>query len=328
MLSKNQKRFLVSYYIWHVNHNIFGNTFRICFILSTTTFLIIFTPFEIYFSFRDIWFKRWIPIHSKYLKTEKIKIKIGTKKSSNKPKFLYAELIFPKNKEKIKAKNAIIVVCHGFSDTKITLQNYYLPLAYNGYVVLAYDARGIGKSKKAGKRNQLLLKIQDFKKIIKWIKNDQNLSKMSIFCVGFSIGAITVLSGGFLNEDIKKIIAISSISNYKENIPRHNLLILISYFIKGVILFPNEEENFLLSPYLIIEKGTKTLSKDLWKKLAKRVMLIHAKNDKVIKLKNFLENKEILETPKEFQLLFNKGGHSLKKNELSLVGASLSYFNS
>ena len=335
MLSKSQKRiivivisFSVGYYIWHVNYDIFGNTFRTCFILSTTTFLLIFTPFEIYFSFRDIWFKRWNSIQTNCIKIEKVKIKIGETKKKKKPKFLSADLIFPKNKEETHLKNAIIIVSHGFSDTKFTLQYYYLPLVYNGYVVLAYDARGIGKSKRAGNRNQFILRIQDFKNIIEWIKNDQSLNKMKIYCVGFSIGAITVLSGGFLNENIRKIIAVSSISNYKQNIPKHNLVVLLSYSIKGVKMFPNKDENFLLSPYLIMEKAKKTFSKDTWEKLAKRVMLIHSRNDKVVKLKNFLENKEILDTPQELQLLFNKGGHSLKKNELSLVGASLSYFNS
>lgn len=332
ILSKNQKRIIiiiisliVSAYIWHVNDNIFGNTFHTCLNLSTTTFLIIFTPFEIYFSFRDLWFKRWIPLYLNDLEISKVRIQINT---HNKKRYLSADLITPKNREKIKSKNAIIIISHGFSDTKVTLQYYYFPLAYNGYTILAYDARGIGKSKKSGKRSQFLKRIDDFEKIIDWIQSNKNLAQMDIYSVGFSIGAITVLCGGFANQDIKKIIAISSISYYKQNIPKYNPIVIFSYVIKGVKLFPKENENMKLSPYLVIKAVKNKVSTNEWKRLSQRVMLIHTRNDKIIKLKNFTQNKLLLETLDKNQLILRKGGHTLKRNELALVGATLNFFNS
>ncbi|MEJ2251623.1 MAG: hypothetical protein P8Y97_18450, partial [Candidatus Lokiarchaeota archaeon] len=70
MLSKLQKRYIigiisytVSIFIWRINES-FGNVFRTNLILSITTFLLIYVPFEIYFSFRDIWFERWESIDS------------------------------------------------------------------------------------------------------------------------------------------------------------------------------------------------------------------------------------------------------------------------
>ena len=77
---------------------------------------------------------------------------------------------------------------------------------------------------------------------------------------------------------------------------------------------------------LTAEKIKKTVSPELWKKLTERVYLIHSKNDKIIKFKNFEENRLILEIPDKNMVIFNKGGHALKKNEIALVGTSIKFF--
>jgi predicted esterase len=150
---------------------------------------------------------------------------------------------------------------------------------------------------------------------------------MKINCIGFSIGAITVLSGGFFNRNIEKIIAISSMSHYKSNIPRRNPVVMLSYLLKGVKLFPTQKESNELSPYLLIKKAKKELTTEEWNNLSKRVMLIHTKNDRVIKFKNLKENKYILESPDSNVVILKKGGHSQKKNECILVGAVLKFLN-
>ncbi|MFX1571157.1 MAG: alpha/beta hydrolase [Promethearchaeota archaeon] len=332
MLSNTKKRIILAFFdvlfslfIWQINVSLgnpcYSTAFSECFILSTTTFLIIYTPFEIYWSFRDLWFDRWINLSSKEIEVSEVKIdlKDGT---------LTANIIKNRNSAKVKLKNSIIVICHGFSDTKESLQYYCFPLAYQGYVVLTYDARGTGKSKRLGKRSDFLNRIEDFKKVIEWINLEKEFSKFKIFSIGFSIGAITTLCGGFLNHKIKKIIAISSMSYYKQNIPKYNPVVMLSYFLKHVKLFPNKEENEKLSPYLVIKNAKKDLTEEEWKKLSRRVMLVHCKNDKIIKFKNFEENRILLETPEKNLIILRKGGHSHKKNESSLVGATLSFFNS
>ena len=70
---------IFSAYIWNVNAS-WGNPFEPCLILSTTTFLMIYTPFEIYWSFRDLYFDRWAPIKFGSLITSKIKIEVGKSK--------------------------------------------------------------------------------------------------------------------------------------------------------------------------------------------------------------------------------------------------------
>ncbi|MFW9880632.1 MAG: serine aminopeptidase domain-containing protein, partial [Candidatus Thorarchaeota archaeon] len=154
MLSNTHKRYILlliatlfSRSIWQVNIQL-GNpcntfAFKKCFILSTTTFLIVYTPFEIYWSIRDLWYDRWIGLFLKDLEVLEIDISIPDGKLSG-------LIVKHKNQSKIESKNSIIVICHGFSDTKETLQYFYYPLAYQGYIILVYDARGTGKSKKIG----------------------------------------------------------------------------------------------------------------------------------------------------------------------------------
>lgn len=331
MLSNNHKRIILifidllfSWFIWEINIDL-GNpcytvAFSRCFILSTTTFLIVYTPFEIYWSFRDLWFDRWRKLNLKELEISDITIEISDGD-------IHANLIKHRNNTKVNSKNTIIVICHGFSDTKETLQYYYYPLAYQGYIILAYDARGTGKSKKMGKRSQFLERVSDFKEIINWIKCQKEFSTLKINCIGFSVGAIAVLCGGFPNNDIKKIIVISSMSHYKNNIPKYNPIVVLSYLMKGVKLFPNFEENRKLSPYIAIEDVKKKIKLEKWEKYSKRVMLVHCRNDRIIKFKNFMQNKEILESPNQNLLILKKGGHTLKKNECALVGATLNFLN-
>ena len=333
MLSKNHKRviliffdLLFSAYIWDVNAS-WGNPFYTCFLLSTTTFLIIYTPFEIYWSFRDIYFDRWIPIKHNNLKTSKIKIKVDQSKKG-KSEYLRGLLISFDDNNKDRSKDTIVIVCHGFSDKKETLEYYYLPLAYQGYTILVYDARGTGESKKVGKRNQFIKRINDFKKIVSWIENNNEHKSYKIYAAGFSIGAITVLCGGFSNENIKKIVAISSMSYYKQNLPKYNIIVMLSYLLKGVKLFPNKKENEKLSPYIVIEQFKSLISDEKWEQFSQRVFLIHAKNDKIIKFKNFKENVTLLGITEKNTLILKKGGHTQKKNELLLVSASLKFFNS
>jgi len=312
---------IFSMLIWNTNAS-WGNDFETCFILSTTTFLIVFTPFEIYWSFRDIWFDRWVLLWSKKIETRNINIEVEG------GKLLRANLLTPTNNEDTSSKNAIIIVSHGFSDVKETLQYLSYPFALQGYDVLTYDARGTGKSKDAGKRSDFINRIEDYKKIIDWIKTDQKLSRKRIYTIGLSIGAITALCGGFPNEKVEKIVAISAISNYRQNLPKYNPVVMLSYLMKGVNVYPSKEKNLKLSPYAIFAAVKNEVPKDKWKEISKKVLLIHSRNDRVIKFKNFEENTSILETPADNQLILKKGGHSMKKNEIALVGASLKFFNS
>ena len=316
---------LISWFIFRVNIWL-GNpcesvAFTRCFILSATTFLIVYTPFEIYWSIRDLWYDRWLGLSFKYLEEVDIKISISNG-------FLSATLIKHKNLDRVKSRDSIIVICHGFSDTKETLQYYYYPLALQGYVILVYDARGTGESKKSGKRGNFLKRIEDFDYIVKWIKSNKEYSTFKINSIGFSIGALTVLCAGFQNMDIMKIVAISSMSYYKQNLPKFNLIVILSYLMKGVKLFPTNEESEKLSPYLIIENTKSNYSPEKWEIFSKRVMLIHSKNDRVIRFINFKENAKVLESPTKNLLILKKGGHSQKKNECALVGTTLSFLNS
>jgi len=227
--------FIVSAIIWQINAS-WGNTFWVLLIASILTFLTVFAPFEIYFAARDIWFDRWIPLKSKDLKISKIRIKLEEG-------FLYANLVEAKDKELVKSKKTLIIISHGFSDVKETLQYLYFPLAYQGFSILTYDARGIGESKSMGHRGDFLQRIEDFKIIVEWIKNEEPFKNYKIYALGMSIGALTAFCAGFPDKNIEKIIAISSMSHYNQSISTSNLIVKFIYFLKGVDISPNDEKN-------------------------------------------------------------------------------------
>ena len=186
---------------------------------------------------------------------------------------------------------------------------------------MTYDARGIGESKSMGHRGDFLKRIEDFKMIIEWIKREEIFKDYKIYALGMSIGALTALCAGFPNINIEKIIAISSMSHYKQSISTSSLIVKFIYFLKGVDISPNDEKNQQLSPYIVLEKFKSTLTQEDWEKFSKRVLLIHSRNDNVIPFLNFEENKSLLELSEENVLVLRKGGHMQKKNELALVGA-------
>ncbi|MFW9951658.1 MAG: alpha/beta hydrolase [Candidatus Thorarchaeota archaeon] len=254
------------------------------------------------------------------------RFKINVAKSKKgKPKPLSALLISTKDENLIKSKNTIVIICHGFSDTKESLQFFYLALVSQGYIILTYDARGTKGSKKVGKKHQFIDRIEDYKKVIKWIRKQDSLKLKHIFSVGFSIGAMTILCGSFADKQVSKIVAISSLSSFRENLRNFNPIILLNYLLKGVNIFPRDDKNRQLSPYHIMSELKKKLPYNEWESYANRVLLIHAKNDKVIKYFNFKQNRDLLELSPQNLLIFKKGGHTQKKNELALVGKTLSF---
>jgi hypothetical protein len=201
-------------------------------------------------------------------------------------------------------------------------------LAKYGYIVLTYDARGIGESKYIGHRSEFQKRVKDFQNILVWLKRQENYNHLNVSCVAFSIGATVAISGGFEDHAIDKIIAISAISKYKSLFKRINPLLLLLYFLKGVKIFPSEKENQLLSPYYIFQKKRNSLSQEKWKQFSQKIFLIHSRNDKVIKIQNFYENRDILDLPRENHIILRKGGHSQKKNELNLIAATLRFLES
>ncbi|MEJ2277526.1 MAG: alpha/beta fold hydrolase [Candidatus Lokiarchaeota archaeon] len=297
MLSKLQKRYIigiisytVSIFIWRINES-FGNVFRTNLILSITT---------------DV----------------KIPIENNEEKG-----FLSAKIITSEESKNIQKRNVLIIINHGFSDTIETYQYLYIPLALNGYTLLSYDSRGIGRSKSLGNRYEFEKRIQDFKDIVKWVQSEEELKQMSIYTIGFSIGAMVSLIGGFQNKSIKKLIAISSISSYKRSIKNMNPVVLLMYFLKKVPLFISDETGEKLSPAYTFFKSKQKYSNSDWHKLKERVMLIHSKNDKVTPFENFKENSNILNLKLSNKLIFKKGGHSMKKNEIEIVGSILYFLN-
>ncbi|MHA1804180.1 MAG: alpha/beta hydrolase family protein [Promethearchaeota archaeon] len=313
---------IFSAFIWYVNAS-WGNDFKTCLILSFTTFLIVYFPFEIYWNCKDLWHDRWPLLKIDSLEVSPIKIPVeGPRKA-----WLIGELIRSKNEQKRISRNSIIIVNQGFSDTKESLQYLYYPLALHGYQILIHDPRGLGKSKKVGKKTDHVQRIQDFDFILQWVMNQDFLKNSNIYCIGVSHGTLPALIKAFPNEKIKKIVVISSVANFRKTFQRLNPILKLRYYIRGNILKIRKEQNLELSPVLKLKIYKKQVKPQEWKKLVERLLLIHAKNDKITKFFNFEELISFLDVPPSNQILFKKGGHLQKKNELLIVASIIEFFN-
>ncbi|MHA1689528.1 MAG: alpha/beta fold hydrolase [Promethearchaeota archaeon] len=313
---------MFSSFIWHTNAA-WGNDFQTCLFLSITTFLIVYIPFEIYWCCKDFWYERWPLVKIDSLEISTIKFPIDNAKKS----YLIGELIRSKHEQKVISRNSMVIVNQGFSGTKEALQYLYYPLVLYGYQVLIYDPRGVGRSKKTGKKREYIQRIQDFDIIFQWVMNQDSLKNLNIYCIGFSYGTLPTLIKAFPNEKIKKIIIISSIANFKKTFRQLNPIIKLNYYLKGTFLKIRKEQNLELSPVLILKSYKKQVKPQEWKKLVDRVLLIHAKNDKITKFFNFEELVSFLEVPNVNYLVFNKGGHVQKRNELIIVASILDFFS-
>jgi len=88
------------------------------------------------------------------------------KLKKNKERELSALLIKSNNLKHVTELNSLIIIAQGFSDTKESLQRFYIPFMQLGYSILIYDARGTGASKKVGSKGDFLSRINDFKTIV------------------------------------------------------------------------------------------------------------------------------------------------------------------
>ncbi|MHA1339640.1 MAG: hypothetical protein ACTSRZ_05820 [Promethearchaeota archaeon] len=141
---------------------------------------------------------------------------------------------------------------------------------------------------------------------------------------------------------INKFVAISLLSNYNRVFKRfaipfsRQFLYKINYHMKDIKIKVNSKLNKKISPYFIFKEFKQNMKanyifpfnsfkdsnneKNDWKNFTnKKILLIHSKNDSIITMRNFRENKKILELEPHNFLVFHNGGHSHIFNELAII---------
>ncbi len=130
-----------------------------------------------------------------------------------------------------------IVVTHGFTSSKVSMQGYSIEFVKRGFVVVAIDYRGHGMSDgyldSRRYTNESPL-IDDIMAGVKYLRNLNYVDKKSIAILGHSMGGITAIQAGAMYPDeINATISIGAILNPDHGEGTVNVS-LISNFMIGI----------------------------------------------------------------------------------------------
>jgi predicted alpha/beta-fold hydrolase len=160
-----------------------------------------------------------------------------------------------------------------------------------GFYVLSYDYRGHGETAKQTRKNwfyHIADIFSDINKVVSWIIEHQRtrLLGKKIFTFGRSFGGAILLTNGFIDKRIEKIIALCTRFDY------HTTTVKFS-----------EDVIKLISPKFFIKKEPNN---------NKRFMLGHCRDDDQIPFENLKQIKNQLGLRDQNVLIFDEGGHSFK----------------
>ncbi len=173
-----------------------------------------------------------------------------------------------------------------------------------GYYVLSYDYRGHGETKKqTGSRwDKMIPQIfSDLQEVVSWLldaQKDRVLNdKIALF--GRSLGGAIILTSGFMDKRIDKLVALCTRFDYHTTQVRFSEDVILKmsprYFLK------NEPSN------------------------DKRIFIAHCKNDPTIPYSNFAQIKEQLGLSDNNALSYEDGGHSFKGHREELFQKVLEF---
>jgi hypothetical protein len=232
-------------------------------------------------------------------------------------------------------KNAnVLIICHGLGSTRQRNYQYGFALAFLGFAVIFYDARGHGETDFGRKWDGYYI-IKDLSKVVDFIEKraeeNGDLNSKEIVAMGFSLGGAVVLNEGYLDHRIKFVIGCCTFGNYKETTERSitnytELIIKAGYELQGINLRPSYLQSRLVSPILnSFNRKKGFFGHPVYWDINNnyRVCLAHAKDDDFVQFENFEQNVEFLGLNRENYIAFEKGNHKFARDETALIGKML-----
>lgn len=211
---------------------------------------------------------------------------------------------------KVSRRAPWLINCPGLLNTRESsfVKYFSEQFAQAGLYVLSYDYRAHGETAKQTGKNwlKLLPKIfSDLNEVIDWLIHTQNehILEENIYLFGRSLGGAIMLTRGFIDDRVKKIIACCTRYDY------HSV---------SKIRFP-EEVIKQISPTYFLEKRPD--NKD-------RILISHCRDDKQIPFKNLNLIRDHLDLPEDNVLIFEEGGHSFKGHREEVFQNALKFLNS
>ncbi|MFX1498685.1 MAG: alpha/beta hydrolase [Promethearchaeota archaeon] len=182
---------------------------------------------------------------------------------------------------------------------------YSEKFAEAGYYVLSYDYRAHGETKKqTGHKSWYRLVVDIFKDIgvvIEWVIKNQSkrLLNEDIILFGRSLGGAIILTYGFVDERVKKLISLCTRYDYSSTSVKFS-----DDIIKRI------------SPKYFLKKMDNN---------GDRILIAHCKDDNRIPFENVYLIKTHLGLEDSNVLIFNEGGHSFKGHREELLQYCLKF---
>jgi len=176
--------------------------------------------------------------------------------------------------------------------------------ANSGYYVLSYDYRAHGETKnQTGSRwDKMVIQIfSDLKIVIDWVLTYQfkRLLDEKLFLFGRSIGGAIILTQGFLNKNVKALIALCTRYDYHTT----------------SVKFQEEIIQKISPKYFLREEPLNN----------KRILIAHCKDDNRIPFSNLSQIQKKLGLNTENVIQFEEGGHSFKGHREDIFNISLKF---
>lgn len=239
------------------------------------------------------------------------------------------------------ARAPVVIIHHGYGSTYRRMLVYAYPLALNGYSVLLYNAIGHGKVVKKqgtimdertpGDNTGIVEIMRALEHVIEFVKGRPDLDGTRIGFVGISLGAIVGLTHGACNPDIKCVIALAGVHDFKKTSTRRLLPFTSDWWMQksfkwsGLEMNPTNLQDFLVSPAFYAGKQFGFFDHPVWSDigLANKVFLIHCVDDCTIPFSNFEENVKVFKIPPGHYLALERGNHWFIRQEHLVIGQIL-----
>ncbi|TFG25986.1 MAG: hypothetical protein EU533_00280 [Promethearchaeota archaeon] len=185
------------------------------------------------------------------------------------------------------------------------LEKYFSEqFASKGFYVLGYDHRAHGETKK--QTGSLWLKhlkeiFNDLNRVVTWILDtqDKRLLDGKIALFGRSLGGAMILSHGYVNERVFKLIALCARYDYHTT----------------TVKFP-EDVISKISPKNVSVKMNDNNS---------RILLSHCKDDEFIPFNNLLQIKDHFGLDDKNVIAYETGGHSFKGHREEIIQKTIGF---
>ena len=242
------------------------------------------------------------------------------KRSERDEEFLWGAIY--KAKDDDGTPKPYVITAHGAQNTVQTKEWFSVPIALNGFHVLAFNQSGHGDEnhRSPGDGFSYPNVMVDVHDVVIYARQLEDIQKDSrgeplIGFVGHSTGGLMALTQAYLNESIKIIISMSSVHDFMELVQQEAKMFSDQWWFKkglklsGMNIAYTEEENRIISPKYCLEPNEN--NKD-------RVFLIQAEDD-VLPIEGMRKNQQLAEIPDRNCLFLHEGRHGFRSQETIVV---------